>query len=59
MEKNIGQEMEVVPSGWKYKCQKMLSQLLKGNSLASFGTRKRTKLKEKAFTKTMIKVVFI
>ena len=30
-------------------CQKILSQRLKGNSLVSFGTRKRTKLKEKAF----------
>ena len=32
-----------------------LSQLFKENSLVSFGTRKRTKLKEKAFTKITLK----
>jgi len=38
-------------------CQKVLSQLLKENSLVSFGTRRRPKLKEKAFTKISIEVV--
>jgi len=35
-----------------------LSQPLKENSLVSFGTRKRIKFKEKAFTKITLKVAF-